>query len=209
MNELEEQLDLLDEQLETYSPFQRWAIYVGSAAGILLMGWMFYLSDTLDNLNALQTQNEELVRQLGENSPESYRAKIEQKTLAIRREEAKNGELLMQKEALLAEMSAQSGLIFDNRRYAQLLQNLLAHSVRLGLKIELMESEESDKTFFGKIREFKKMSVTGTGNFPAIAAFLSHIEGQNTLVQIESLKVYTDGEKPRFEAVILFMGVAL
>ncbi len=209
MNELDEQLDLIDEQLENYPPSQRWGIYIGSALGIFVMGWMFYLSDALENLTALQEENEKLVREIGENSPESYRAKIAQKTVAIRQEEFKNGELRMQKEARLAEMSAQSGLIFDNREYTRQLQDLLAQSVRLGLTIDVVDSRESNATYFGKIREFKRMEITGKGNFPAIAAFLSHIEGQNALVQVENLNIRTDEAKPKFEAHIVFMGVSL
>ena len=209
MNDLDVQLDNLDEQLSTYEPKQRWMIYIGSALGILVMGWMFYLSDALDELSALEEQNSALVTQIAESSPEAYRAKIAQSADATIKEEIKRASLETEKQALLLQMAASSGLIFDNRHYAAVLDLLLERSVRLGLKIELMDSVDTDKVFFGKVKQFKKLTVTGTGSFPAIADFLSFIENQSSLVEIESVQIRTDEEKPRFEAVILYMGVAL
>jgi Tfp pilus assembly protein PilO len=209
MNDLEVQLDNLDEQLQEYEPRQRWFIYIGSALGILVMGWMFYLSDTLDELSALQDQNSALIAQIADNSDEAYKAKITQSVNALTKEEAKRASLENEKQALLLEMAANQGLLFDNRHYAKMLDILLERSVKLGLKIELMESVDSDKVFFGKVKQFKKLTVTGTGNFRSIADFLTFIESQNTLVEIQSVQIRADGEKPRFVAVILYMGVAL
>lgn len=209
MNELDAQLDTIDEQLLAYEPSQRWLIYIGSAVGILIMGWMFYLSDALVELSDLEEQNKALVQQIAENSPEAYRAKISQTTEAIAKEEARAAALENEKQAFLFEMASKSGLVFNNRTYAQMLERLLERSVRLGLKIELMESEDTDKPFFGKVSQYKKLIITGTGSFPAIADFLTFIEEQNTLVQIDTVQIRSDEEKPRFEAVILYMGVAL
>jgi Tfp pilus assembly protein PilO len=209
MNDLDVQLDNLDEQLLEYNPKQRWIIYIGSTLGILIMGWMFYLSDALDELNSLQEQNTLLVQQVAENSPDVYRAKITQTADTLIKEETRTSSLENEKQTLLTQMSASQGLIFDNRRYAAMLDLLLEHSVRVGLKIELMESIDTDKVFFGKIKEYKKLTITGTGSFPAIADFLTFIERQNTLVEIQSVQIHSDEEKPRFEAVILYMGVGL
>lgn len=209
MNDLDVQLENLDEQLVSYPANQRWMIYIGSALGILVMGWMFYLSDALDELSALEEQNSALVTQIAESSPEAYRAKIAQSAEATIKEEAKRASLENEKQALLLQMAASSGLIFDNRHYAKMLDLLLERSVRLGLKIELMDSIDSDKVFFGKVKQFKKLTVTGTGSFPAIADFLAFVENQSSLVEIESVQIRTDEEKPRFEAVILYMGVSL
>lgn len=209
MSGFEDQLDNLDEQLLGYEPKIRWALYTATALGILVMGWMFYLSDSLDELSVLEEQNSVLVHQIVENSPEAYRAKISKSSADIVTEEQRGVVLENQKHALLLQMAATQGLIFDNRHYAKMLDLLLERSVRLGLKIELMESEDTDKAFFGKVKQFKKLTVTGTGSFPAVADFLTFIESQNTLVQIESVQIRSDEEKPRFVAVILYMGVAL
>lgn len=209
MNDLDVQLDNLDEQLNGYEPKQRWAIYIGSALGILLMGWMFYLSDALDELGALEEQNSALVQQISDNSPEAYKAKIAQSAQMIIKEEARNTSLENEKQAVLLQMAATSGLVFDNRHYAKMLDLLLERSVRLGLKIETMESVDTDKVFFGKVKQLKQLTVVGTGKFPAIAEFLAFVESQNTLVEIQSVRIQSDEEKPRFEAVILYMGVAL
>ncbi|MDD2782011.1 hypothetical protein [Sulfuricurvum sp.] len=209
MNDLDVQLDNLDEQLSAYESKQRWMIYLGSALGILVMGWMFYLSDAMDELTALEEQNSALVTQISESSPEAYRAKIAQSADAAIKEATKSAALETEKQALLLQMAASSGLIFDNRHYATMLDILLERSVRLGLRIELMDSVDSDKVFFGKVKQFKKLTIIGTGNFPAIADFLTFLETKSSLVEIQSVQIRTDEEKPRFEAVILYMGVAL
>lgn len=209
MNDIDVQLDNLDEQLLAYQPKQRWLIYIGSAVGILVMGWMFYLSDALDELNGLEEQNSALVTQIADNSPDAYRSKIAQSAGALIKEEAHTASLENEKQVLLAQMASAQGLVFDNRHYASMLDLLLERSVRLGLKIELMQSVDTDKVFFGKVKQFKHLTITGTGSFPAIANFLAFIEGQNTLVEIQSVQIRSDEEKPRFEAVILYMGVGL
>lgn len=209
MNDLDIQLDNLDEQLLSYDPKVRWALYLTTALGILLMGWMFYLSDTLDEFTTLKDQNQELVNQIGDNSPEAYRAKITKSSAQIIAEERRVATLENEKQALLDQMAASKGLLFDNRQYAKTLDLLLERSVRLGLKIELMESEDTNATFYGKVRQFKKLTVTGIGKFPAIADFLTFIESQNALIQIQNVQIRSDETKPRFEAVILYMGVAL
>lgn len=209
MNDINAQLDNLDEQLLAYQPKQRWLIYIGSAIGILVMGWMFYLSDALDELNGLEEQNSALVTQITDNSPDAYRAKITQSANALIKEEVHTSSLENEKQVLLTQMASAQGLVFDNRHYAAMLDLLLERSVRLGLKIELMESIDTDKVFFGKVKQFKQLTITGTGSFPAIADFLAFIEGQNTLVEVQNVQIRSDEEKPRFEAVILYMGVGL
>lgn len=209
MNELDVQLNNLDEQLLGYEPKTRLALYLGTALGILIMGWMFYLSDAIDELTAVQEQNQALATQISESSPEAYRGKIAKSASDIIAEERNGVALENEKQSILLQMQTGKGLIFDNREYAKMLDLLLERSVKLGLKIELMGSEDSNKTFFGKVKQFKKLTVTGTGSFPAIADFLTFVESQNTLVQIESVQIRSDEAKPRFEAVILYMGVEL
>lgn len=209
MSMWETQLDNLDEQLLDYEPNQRWMISIGSALGILVMGWMFYLTDAVDELTALEEQNSALVQQISENSPDAYQTKIKVAIKSLDKAKIRTAELEGEKQALIDQMSASKGLIFDNKHYAKMLDLLLECSVKLGLKIELMESIDTDKPFFGKVNQYRKLTITGIGNFPAVAEFITFIESQNALVQMETLHVQTNEEKPRFKAVILYMGVAL
>jgi len=209
MSMMEAQLDNLDEQLSPYTPQQRWVISIGSALGILVMGWMFYLTDALDELTALEDQNSALVQQISENSPDAYHTKIKIAIKSLDKEKIKTAELEAEKQAVIDEMSESKGLVMDNKHYAKMLDLLLEHSVALGLKIEIMESLDTDKPYFGKVNQYKKLTIKGIGNFPAVAEFITFIESQNALVQMDTLHVQTEEEKPRFEAVILYMGVAL
>lgn len=206
---LQEQMITLDEQLEVYEPKLRWLIYVGTAAGILLMSWMFFVSDMLDEYSILQDENANLVTQIQQSSPEAYRAKITHTAQMILEKEKTIADLETEKQSIFLDMSQSHGLLFDNREYAKILDLLLERSVRLGLKIELMQSEDTDKVFFGKVKQFKKLTIKGSGNFRAIASFLAFIEEQKSLVEIHNVQIRSDEEKPSFEATILYMGVAL
>ena len=209
MNDFETQLSNLDEQLLDYEPSTRWIFYGASVIGILVLGWMFYLSDSVDELSVLENQNSSLLKEIFDNSPEVYRAKIEKSAAVILIEKQRNIALENEKQTLVLQMSVSQRLIFDNRHYAKMLDFLLERSVKLGLKIEFLESEDTNKTFFGKIKQFKKLSISGVGSFSAIADFLTFIESQNTLVEIENTQINSDEAKPRFKTVILYMGVAL
>lgn len=209
MNDFEIQLSNIDEQLLAYEPSKRWMLYGVSVVSILMMGWMFYLSDALDELNILENQNSALIKEISENSPDAYRAKIEKSAIMILSEKQRNITLENEKQTLILHMSVSQGLIFDNRHYAKMLDLLLEHSVKLGLKIELLESEDTNKTFFGKIKQYKKLSISGVGSFSAISNFLTFIESQNALVEIKNIQINSDEAKPKFKAVILYMGAAL
>lgn len=106
-------------------------------------------------------------------------------------------------------MSDSQGLLFDNRRYAKMLDILLERSLKLGLEIETMESVDTDKVFYGKVKQLKQLTVTGNGRFPAVAEFLSFAEAQNTLVQVKSVHIRAGEKNPRFTAVILYMGIEI
>ena len=209
MSMMEAQLDNLDEQLAAYTPQQRLLISIGSALAILVLGWMLYLTDAIDELNVLEEQNNVLVQQISENSPDAYHTKIKIAIKSLDKEKIHTAELDADKQAIIDQISASKGLIFDNKHYARMLDLLLEKSVNLGLKIELMESVDTDEPYFGKVNKYKKLTIKGIGNFPAIAEFVTFIESQNALVQMDTLHVETDEEKPHFEAVILYMGVAL
>lgn len=209
MNDFEAQLDLIDDQLQGYSPLQRKLIIFGSALGIVFMGWMFYISDALEQLQTLTDENSALAQQVADNSPDAYRAKITQTKALIAKEQLRSVSLENEKNVMLDQMSSSRGLIFDNRIYASMLDLLLERSVRMGIKIERMDSVDSDKLFFGKVREQKVLTVTGQGSFPAIAEFVRFAESQNALVQLQTLNVRSNGEKPSFKAQIVYMGVDL
>ena len=209
MNNLDIQLENLDEQLLSYEPKIRWALDITVASGIILAGWMLYFSDSLNKLDALQEQNKKLVEQIVDNSPEAYREKIAKNSADIVAEEHRSATLEEKKQLLLSQMRGDSTLVFDNRNYAAMLDLLLERSIGLELKIELMESEDTNKIFYGKVKQFKKLTITGTGNFPDIASFLKFIESKNSLIQIESVQIRSQDTKPRFVAVVLCMGVEL
>jgi len=210
MSAIEELTEQLDSQLESYEPKARWAIMIASGIGILWMGWMFFISDSVDELSALQDENAKLETQIEQSSPEAYQDKIVQTERRLAKLNQNLISLENEKDLLLSQMEQSQGLIFDNRRYAEMLDLLLEHSVRVGLKLDKLESVDTDKVFHGKIKIFKMLTIRGHGSFPAIADFMAFIENQKNLVQIEHLKIDTEDEgKPRFEATISYMGVAL
>ncbi|MDP1785417.1 MAG: hypothetical protein Q8K81_08355 [Sulfuricurvum sp.] len=209
MNSIEEQLIVLDEQLETYDPTQRWFIYLVTGIGILAMSWMFFVSDMLDQLSTLQNEHTNLITQIQQSSPEAYQAKITHTTQMILEKKRMIVDIENQKQALLIQISQSQGLLFDNRQYAEILDLLLERSVQLGLNIELIQSEDTDKVFFGKVKQFKKLTIKGSANFREIVAFLTFIEEQKSLVVIDNVQIHSDEEKPVFEATVLYMGVAL
>lgn len=209
MSRMDYQLDILDSQLETYEPLKRRLIYATISASILLISWMFFVSDALGKLAALKEQNGKLETTITYNSPEAYREKIRRVNLALAEKQSDLAALQQRKFALLQQMSDSKGFLFDNRYYAKMLDLLLERSLRLGLKIETMESVDTDKVFYGKVKQLKQLTITGTGKFPAIAEFLSFIEAQNTLVQVKNVHIRSSEENPRFTAVIFYMGIEI
>jgi Tfp pilus assembly protein PilO len=209
MNVFDDQFTALDEQLEAYEPATRWFIYIAIALSLLLMSWMFFTSDMLDELSNLQDENSALEIKITQSSPEAYQSKIDQIKRTLLQKQGKIADLENEKQVLLLQMSQSQGLVFDNRQYAKILDLLLTRSVSLGLKIELMQSDDTDKVFYGKVKQYKTLTIKGSGNFRSIAAFIAFIEEQKSLVEVERVTIRSDEEKPTFEAAVRYMGVAL
>lgn len=209
MTAMEEQLTLLDEQFETYKPAQRWFIYLATSIGILFMSWMFFASDMLDELESLQDESTALEIKIPQSSPQAYQNKITHINKVLLDKEREIADIASEKEILLQQMSQSQGLVFDNRQYTKILDLLLARSVSLGLKIQSMQSDDTDKVFYGKVKQYKSLTIKGSGDFRSIAAFISFIEEQKTLVEIENIAIRSDEGKPSFEATVKYMGVNL
>jgi Tfp pilus assembly protein PilO len=209
MNAFDDQLTTLDEQLEVYEPATRWSLYIIIALSLLLMSWMFFTSDMIDELVSLQDENSALEIKISQSSPEAYQSKIANVKKSVLQKKAEVTDLENEKQAVLLQMSQSQGLLFDNRQYARILDLILERSVSLGLKIESMQSEDTDKIFYGKVKQYKTLTIKGSGNFRSIAAFIAFIEEQKTLVEVENITIRSDEEKPSFEATVKYMGVAL
>jgi hypothetical protein len=209
MNALDDQLTQLDEQLEAYEPATRWSMYVILFLSLLLMSWMFFTADMLDELTALEDENSALEVQIDQSSPEAYQSKIAHVKKSLLQKKGEITDLENEKQTVLLEMSQSQGLLFDNRQYARILDLLLARSVSLGLKIELMQSEDTDTVFYGKVKQYKILTIKGSGNFRSIAAFFAFLEEQKSLVEVGNITIRSDEKKPTFEATVKYMGVAL
>jgi Tfp pilus assembly protein PilN len=173
------------------------------------MSWMFFTSDMIDELSSIKDENSALATKITQNSPQSYQSKIAQAKKTLLQKQGEITKLENDKQILLFQMSQSQGLVFDNRQYAKILDSLLARSVTLGLKIELMQSDDTDKVFYGKVKQFKTLTIQGSGNFRSIANFIAFIEEQKSLVEVERVTIHSDDEKPTFEAIVHYMGVAL
>lgn len=199
----------LDEQLERYEPSKQHIISVGSALALFGICWMLFTAEAMDELSLIREDNIRLESKTVQSSPQAYEAKILQTNKAIALEEDQLTKLQTEKQNLLELMSQSDGLMFDNRQYSAVLDQLLKRSVQLGIKIELMQSEEKNKKFFGKVEQFKQLSIKGSGSFQSIVEYLAFIENQKGLIHIQNVQIRSNEAKPQFEAVISFMGVAL
>lgn len=209
MSSFSDQLTVLDEQLEAYKPATRWLLYIIIALSLLLMSWMFFTADMIDELNTLEEENRALEVKIDQSSPRAYQTKIVNVKKSLLQKQGEATDLENEKQTVLLQISQSQGLLFDNRQYAKILDLLLARSVLLGLKIKVMESVDTNSVFYGKVKQFKIMTIKGSGNFRSIAQFFAFIEEQKSLVEVENVTIHSDEEKPTFEATLKYMGVAL
>lgn len=209
MSSFENQLSALDEQLEGYEPVKRWSVTLAISIGIIIISWVFFASDMLSEITNVEEETRALETKIEQNSPEAYQKKISGLNQRLNAQELTLIDLKNKKDLLLVQMSQSKELVFDNRQYANTLDLLLKRSVELGLNIESIHSDDADEVFYGRIKKFKTLVITGSGNFRSIAAFLSFIEERNTLVKIEKIQIRSDEKNPSFEATVLYLGAAL
>jgi Tfp pilus assembly protein PilO len=198
--------------------YQRVALIVMLSLFILWSGWEFWLSDIYRSMHRLEKENLKLEEKIKKIELENYRKvlkKIEHERLAVL-ENIKKRKYELQ--YIKGRAREHNFMWFDEERFLVLFEKIMAYSIRLGIRIDRVETlpvsgEKKDSYISIK----KRVSMSGAGNFADIMKLVYYIESFKILLSTEYLKIVLfkkeeeegGGSELRFRIIIVQYGVSL
>lgn len=115
-------------------------------------------------------------------------------------------ELTLQAETSRENLEGLKALQHDNASWANVLEQLLQNSVKLGVDILSMEISSLETPYVGFLTLHKLLHVEGSGEFLAIEKWIRYAEDMPKTLKLKTLKIQ-EGEVPSFEAQFEVLGL--
>ncbi|BCD68674.1 hypothetical protein [Nitratiruptor sp. YY09-18] len=204
---LYEQIEFYENRLQNIPRSKRYIIYLAS---IILLGLLFYtyvLGPQFDHIQDLQARLQQLQNKVAKTSPKHYESIIMKKKQELANLRAKLDELKQKEYALLQKLQMQKYLFLNQQNFAKLLEDILADSKKRGVVLSLIQINEMDKKFLGRLKEQKSLKIQGQGAFLQSVRFLRDIEKHPMLLRVDNLHFETNGTVPRLSFWLKLYGV--
>ena len=207
---MNDQLAQLESQLEDLGAAKRYVMYLLLLFLGVYFSWMLSGEDLALEIEAAQEKKASLEQKLSQNSIPSLKKAIERKEFQNLTLEDELLNLHFAEQFLQTKLQSQDFIFFDQEGYADILDRILRHSVVLNLRIDIIQSMQGEEDYSEQIREMRKVTIKGEGEFREILKLLQYIESLNTLLYLQNLKVEVNSENATaFSFELSNYGVAL
>lgn len=163
-----------------------------------------------EELQSIQSNIATVEKSIAKNSINSFKKEIALKSkelLALKTEVEKQKETIT---ALLAKLYTIKFAFFNEKEFANSLEEILKKSINEHLVIHHIKSVELPKEEAAKLLKHKKrIEISGNGDYKAIVPFIHHIEELDAIVRFSSIKMETSLDKVKFLLVLDIYGVGL
>ncbi len=185
-------LEDTERQLADMGRVKRLALTFAAAAMIGAGVWLGWIEDLEADIEHATAKNAQIIKQIGLIDLKRLSERIED----VRRKRMEAAEALQLSRAQLLYLRAEMGRVerlkFNQSVMADLLDSLLKRSVRLGLRIDSIESRDDPLDLTPLLQRKKIVSVEGSGAFAKIVNLSHYIESRPMLAKIDSLYVSLD-----------------
>ncbi len=185
-------LEDTERQLADMGGAKRLALTFAAAAMIGAGVWFGWIEDLEADIEHATAKNAQIIKQIGLIDLKRLSKRIEE----VRRKRMEAAETLQRSRAqvlyLRTEMDRVGKLKFDQGVMADLLDDILKRSVRLGLRIDSIESVDDSLDLTPLLQRKKRISVEGAGAFAKIVSLSHYIESRPMLAKIDSLDISLD-----------------
>ncbi len=185
-------LEDTERQLADMGRAKRLALTFTAAAMAAAGVWFGWVEDLEAGIDSTRAKNGQIVKQIAMVDLKKLSNRIEE----LRRKRMEAAETLQRRRAQLlylrTEMDRVEKLKFDQGVMADLLDAILKRSVRLGLRIDSIESVEDPLDLTPLLQRKRRVSVEGAGAFAKIVSLSHYIESRPMLAKIDSLDISLD-----------------
>jgi len=176
-------------QFESFSPAKRMVITAGTALMVVALGWYGWIEPMQQQIEAEKTECEQLEQKIASVDLRRVSRKLEQ----VKRERLKLQESLQEMEAAKRYLQSRAKRLdfiwFEQKSFLEMLDRVLKRSVELGLRIDLIESQDESGEVSPMIEKRKAVRVEGAGRFADIVKLIHYIESFNALLKVERVKI--------------------
>lgn len=203
---MKEQLAEFDLQLEVMPQKNRKMLYASIVVGLFM--FTYYVFGL--NLQEEYTQKDQTLRtleeKLAENTVSLYKKKIanaEKKLLVLATHMEEES---FKARSLQVKLEKMDYLSSDAKGLADMLERILKHSVTLGVNIDRITLDSTEKPYTGKIAQSGTIRIDGLSDFKSVLKLLRFIESQEALLEIKNVSFNIESKESKPSFVILITG---
>ncbi|MDD3344244.1 MAG: type 4a pilus biogenesis protein PilO [Sulfurospirillaceae bacterium] len=177
---------------------------------VLLFVLNFIVTPMQEEIANLESSIASVEKSIAKNSVNSLKKEIErnkQEFLKVNTEVEQQKEVIT---ALLSKLYTVKYAFFNEKEFANSLDEMLKKSINAHLKIDFIKSSDVPKEEVTKLLKHKKrLEIGGTGEYKEIVSFIHHIENLNVILKFASIKLESAKDNVKFLLVVDIFGVGL
>lgn len=202
MNKFEVYLSNVDKK-------QKIMIYVITAVALLFV-LNFITTPMREEIENLESSIASVEQSISKNSVNSLKKEIDLK----KKEQLNvNAEIEQQKEmitALLSKLYTVKYAFFNEKEFANSLDEMLKKSINAHLTIDFIKSSNGAKEDAMKLLKHKKrLEIGGKGEYKEVVGFIHYIEKLDVILKFSSIKIESSKDNVAFLLIIDIYGVGL
>lgn len=207
---MNEQLQQLEEQLESIPKNKLYFIYISIIALLVYLGWNLFGESMYMEMEAKEESIVSLEQKLQRNSVKALESAInrtKKENLTIKEE---LGELEFKDRYILNKLNSVDFVFFNQMGIAHILDDILKESVKNSIDIKLVNYNSVNKLYKSRVFEKESIDINGSSRFKDMMSLIQYIDSLNALLKINLIDVYMDeNQTTNFNLNISHYGVEL
>ena len=207
---MNEQLQLLEEQLESLELSKRIGLYLVVFIAIVYSSWNFFGEDLSNEIVTKEDAIASLEQKLQKNNIKSLERVLKKTKTSILTLQDDIVALRFKEQFIINKLESLDFVYFNDMGIAEILDGILKNSLKYHIDINLIEYETKDVLYVPHIKEREDVVILANASFKSIMQLVDYIDSINALLQIREISVdISDDDTTSFKIKISHYGVEI
>jgi len=207
---MNEQLQLLEEQLESLELSKRIGLYLVVFIAIVYSSWNFFGEDLSNEIATKEDTIASLEQKLQKNNIKSLERVLKKTKTSILTLQDDIVALRFKEQFIINKLESLDFVYFNDMGIAEILDGILKTSLKYHIDINLIEYEGKDVSYVPHIKEREDIVILANASFKSIMQLVNYIDSINALLQIREISVdISDDDITNFKIRISHYGVEI
>jgi len=186
---MNEQLQLLEEQLESLELSKRIGLYLVVFIAIVYSSWNFFGEDLSNEIATKEDAIASLEQKLQKNNIKSLERVLKKTKTSILTLQDDIVALRFKEQFIINKLESLDFVYFNDMGIAEILDGILKNSLKYHIDINLIEYETKDVLYVPHIKEREDVVILANASFKSIMQLVDYIDSINALLQIRDISV--------------------